>query len=148
MWLLDEAYRSEHGVHEPVRLLGLHEPLHLEHANGQTGYNGGMLFERLFQYFAIAIIVIQRPDLLDTTEALKGSMIELVDVGEVRVGDDDIGESLDVAQTMGYPGLLQRGSAQGDVCVIAPRGQLQPAVVGRVYQTRFGQSAAEEGQLP
>jgi hypothetical protein len=33
------------------------------------------------------------------------------------------------------------------ICV-APCRQLEPAVVGRVYQTGFGQGSTEEGQLP
>jgi hypothetical protein len=67
-----------------------------------------VLGERLLQQLAVVVIVLERPDLLYAAEALEGSVVELVDVSEVGVGDDDIGEGLDVAQTMGYPGLLQR----------------------------------------
>jgi hypothetical protein len=80
------SYRSQHGGHELVRLLGLHEAAHLEHANGQAGYHG------------------------HATEALKGSQVRLVYVGEVRVGHDDVGQRLDVAQTVGKPVGIQHGA--------------------------------------
>jgi len=60
------------------------------------GNDWGMLGKGLLQDLAIAVIVFQRADLLDATKALEGSVVELVDVGEVRVRNDDVGEGLDV----------------------------------------------------
>jgi hypothetical protein len=101
------SYRSQHGVDELVRLLGPHQGAYLEHANGQPGYDGGMLPQRLFQHLAVLVVVIERANFWDATEALKGAQVQLVDVGEVRVGDDDIRQRLDVTQTVGYPTGLQ-----------------------------------------
>jgi hypothetical protein len=97
------SYGSQHGGHELVRLLGLHEAAHLEHANGQAGYHGRMFGQRLLQHLAVLFVVLERLDLGHATEALKGSQVRLVYVGEVRVGHDDIGQRLDIAQTVGKP---------------------------------------------
>ena len=52
------SYRSQHGVDELVRLLGPHQGPHLEHANGQPGYDGGVLSQRLFQHLAVVVVVV------------------------------------------------------------------------------------------
>ena len=111
-------------MNELVRLLGPHQGAHLEHANGQSGYDGGMFSQRLLQDLAVVVIVVERADLWDAAKALKGTQIQLVDVGEVRVGDDDIGQRLDIAQTVGYPTRLQlvsheaRETRDGRVCYL------------------------------
>jgi hypothetical protein len=94
------SYRSQHGGHELVRLLGLHEAAHLEHANGQAGYHGRVLGQRLLQHLAVLFVVFKRLDLGHATEALKGAQVRLVYVGEMRVGYHDVGQRLDVAQTV------------------------------------------------
>ena len=81
-------------------------------------------------------------------EALKGTQVQLVDMGEVGVGDNDVGQRLDVAQTMGYPTGRELGHYGCQKTGIgSPRGQLESTVVGRVEQARLGQSAPEVGQL-
>jgi hypothetical protein len=104
------SYRSQHGGHELVRLLGLHEAAHLEHADGQAGYHGRVFGQRLLQQLAVLFVVVERLDLGHATEALKGSQVRLVYVGEVRVGHDDVGQRLDVAQTVGKPVGIQHGA--------------------------------------
>ena len=60
-----------------------------------------MLLERLLQDLAILVVVLERADLGHAAESLKGAQVQLVDMGEVRVGDDDIGQRLDVTQAVG-----------------------------------------------
>lgn len=95
------SYRPQHRVHELVRLFGPHQAAHFEHANGEAGDDGGMLLERLLQDLAILVVVLERADLGHAAESLKGAQVQLVDMGEVRVGDDDIGQRLDVTQAVG-----------------------------------------------
>lgn len=104
-------YRSQHRRHELVRLLGLHQPTHFEHADGQARYHGGMLGQRLFQHLAVLLVVLQRPNLGHFSEALKGSQVRLVDVGKVRVRYHDVGQGLDVTQAVGKSTVLQQSSA-------------------------------------
>ena len=63
-----------------------------------------MLRQRFLQYLAVPLIIVQGANFRDTTKALEGTQILLVYVGEVRVCDDNVGQRLDVAQAMGYPG--------------------------------------------
>jgi hypothetical protein len=57
-----------------------------------------MLGQRLFQHLAVLVIVLQRSYLRHATEALEGSEVRLVDMGKVRVGDDNIWQGLDIAK--------------------------------------------------
>lgn len=66
-----------------------------------------MFLERLFQQFTEGIIVFQGSNLFDAAEALEGSMVQLVDVGEMGIGHDDVGKRLDVAESVGYPTMCQ-----------------------------------------
>lgn len=95
--------RPQHGGHELVRFLCSHEPTNLEHANGQTRNDGGMLGQGFFQQLTVTLIVLEGPDFGHATEALKGTQIQLVDMGKVRVGNDDVGQRLDVTEAMGKP---------------------------------------------
>lgn len=124
------AYRSEHGGHEAVGCLGLDKAADLEDANGEAGDDGGMFGQGVLQDVAVAVVVVEGLDDGDAAKALKSAQVALVDVGKVGVGDNDVGERLDVAQAVGEAG-----------------GQLEAAVVGRVEQTRLGQRTAEEGEL-
>jgi hypothetical protein len=90
-------YRSQHGGHELIGILSLHEAAHLQYTNRQTGYDSCMLGQRLLQDLAVFVIVLQRSYLRYATEALEGSQVRLVDVGEMGVGDDNIWEGLDIA---------------------------------------------------
>lgn len=140
-------YRSQHGVHEFVRLLRPHQAADLKHAEGQPGDDGGMLSQRLPQHLAVFLVVIEGTNLGDPAKALKGGEIELVDVGEMGVRNDDIGQGLDVTQAVGDSATA---SAQGRASRWEgggiPRGQLQAAVIGAIEQAGLGEGAAEEGQ--
>lgn len=63
-----------------------------------------MLSESLLEYLAVLVVVLERAYLGDATKTLKGSQIQLVDMSKVRIGDDNIGQSLDIAEAMGKPG--------------------------------------------
>ena len=97
------AYRSQHGVHKFICLVGLHEAAHLQDANGQPRYHSRMLLERIFEYLTIPIIILERADLGNATKALEGSKIELVHVGEMGVCNNNIRQRLHVAQTVRDP---------------------------------------------
>jgi hypothetical protein len=60
-----------------------------------------MFLERLGQHLAVFFVVLQRPDFGHTAEALECSQVRLVDMGEVRIRDDDVGEGLDITQAVG-----------------------------------------------
>jgi hypothetical protein len=96
-------YRSQHGGHEFVGLLGLHEASYFQHTNREAGYDGRMLSQRLFQHLAVLVIVLQRSYFGHAAKALESSQVRLVDMGEMGVGDDDIWEGLDIAQTVRKP---------------------------------------------
>jgi hypothetical protein len=140
------SYRSQHRSGELVRLLGPHQGTHLEHTDGQSGYDGGMLTQRLFQHLAVLVVVVKGANFGDATETLKGAQVQLVDVGEVRVGDDDVRQRLDVAQTVCYPAGLQL-VAHDIRRTVSPGGQLESAVVGRIEQARLGEGTAKVCQL-
>lgn len=52
------AYRSQHGVHELVRLFRAHQSSHLEHTECQTRNNGGMFGQGFLQQFAVLLVVV------------------------------------------------------------------------------------------
>lgn len=62
-----------------------------------------MGFEVLGDYLAELVVVVQRLDLLDLTEGVKGVVVEVVDVTYVRVLHDSVGEVLHVPDAVGYP---------------------------------------------
>jgi hypothetical protein len=94
------SYRSQHSSHKLVRLLGLHEAAHLEHANGQAGYYGRVLGQGLLEYLAVVFIIFERADLGHATKALKGAQVRFVHMCEVRVRYYDVGKRLYVAKTV------------------------------------------------
>lgn len=94
------TYRTQHCGHELVCLVRLHEVAHLEHANRQARYDGSMLLQGLLQYLAVLVIVFDRSNLGDATKALESLQVRFVHVGEVGVRNDNIGESLNVAQAV------------------------------------------------
>lgn len=102
----DEAARyarSQYGVHEAVELLRVHQVAALEDALGELGYDGEVAPEVLADELAQAIVVVERLDLLEAAEGVEGVVVEVVDMVDVAVGDDDVGEALDVAEAVGYP---------------------------------------------
>lgn len=139
-------YRSQHCGHELVRLLGLHEAAHLQHANGQAGYDGGVLGQGLLQHLAVLLVVLERANLGHAAKALKGAQVRLVHMGEMRVGDDDVGQSLDVTKAVRQSTFFSKGTLPSTPLHL-PRRQLEATVVGRVYQTRLGEGPPEKGQL-
>jgi hypothetical protein len=85
-----------------------------------------MLRQCLFQDLAVAIVVLDCTNLGDATEALKGAQVGFVDMGEVGVGDDDVGQGLDIAQTVGKSRRSEtqpRGHVQGQYLVGSSRRQ-------------------------
>lgn len=139
-------YRSQHGGHELVRLLGLHEAAHLEHADSQAGYDGGMLRQGLLQEVAVLLVIFQRAYLGHSAKALEGTQVRLVDMGEVRVCNNDVWQGLDITQAM----RESMPSAQLQVqefFLLLPRWQFQSAVVCRVDQAPLSQRSSKEGQL-
>jgi hypothetical protein len=85
-----------------------------------------MLGQCLFQNLAVAIVVLDCANLGDATEALKGAQVGLVYMGKVGVGDDNVGQGLDIAQTVGKSRMLEmqaRVHFQGQYLVGSSRRQ-------------------------
>jgi hypothetical protein len=85
-----------------------------------------VLCQCLFQNLAVAIVVLDCANLGDATEALKGAQVGLVYMGEVGVGDDNVGQGLDIAQTVGksrVSGLQARVHLRGQYLVGSSRRQ-------------------------
>ena len=72
-----------------------------------------MLCQRFFEDFAVTVVVFNCANFGDATEALEGAQVGLVYVGEVGIGDDDVGQSLDVAQTVGKSGVSGMEGGRG-----------------------------------
>lgn len=85
------SYRSQHGVHEFVRLLGPHQATHFKDTQGQTGDDSGVFRQCLLQYLAIFLIVVEGANFWNAAKTLKGTEVLLVDMGEMGVRNDDIG---------------------------------------------------------
>ena len=66
-------YRSQHGGHELVRLLSLHQAPNFENTNGEAGYDSGMLGQRLFQHLAVLLVIFQRFYLRYAAEAFESA---------------------------------------------------------------------------
>lgn len=102
------TYRTQHCRHEFVCLVRLHEVAHLEHANRQAWYDGSMFLQGLLQNFAVPVIIFDGSNFGDTAKALESLQVGFVHVGEVGVRNDDIGESLNIAQTVCESGSFSR----------------------------------------
>lgn len=66
-----------------------------------------MFGQGFLEHLAVVFVVIEGANYGDTAKAFKSSEIEFVDVSEMGVCDDDIWQSLDVTQTVGYSTRLQ-----------------------------------------
>lgn len=106
------SYRSQHGGHELVRLLWLHEAAHLEHANGKAGYYRRVLRQRLLQHLAVFLVVLEGANFRHASKALKRAQVGLVDMGEVGIGYYHVWQRLDVAQPVCKPTWLAIQSVQ------------------------------------
>jgi hypothetical protein len=84
-----------------------------------------MFRQCLFEHLAVAVIVVDGADLGDSAKALKGAQVRFVYVGEVGIGDDDVGQGLDIAQAVGKSGLSEMmiGDAGGQYLVGSSRRQ-------------------------
>lgn len=96
-------YRAQEGVHELVHFCGTHQVLALENPHRQSRDDGQVLSQRIADDLAIALIVLDSLDLSDPAESLKSLVVELVDVGHVRIRDHDIGQRLHITETVRNP---------------------------------------------
>ena len=100
-----EAYRPQDGVHKLVEVTCGHEVAALEDAHGQLGDNRQVGLKGLADDVAEHVVVVERLDLLDLAEHVKGVVVQLVDGADVRVGHDGVGQLLDVSNAMREPGV-------------------------------------------
>lgn len=59
-----------------------------------------MLLERLAEYITESVIIGEAADFGHHSESLKGFIVQFVDEGQVRVGDDHVGKLLYISETM------------------------------------------------
>lgn len=97
------TYGSEQCIHEPIRLLRLHETLTFNDTHRKLRYHGEVLLQRLADDCAESVIVLHRPYLPHSSQSLKGFVIQLIYVGHVWVGHDHIGQCLHVSQSVREP---------------------------------------------
>lgn len=115
-----------------------------------------MLPQRPFQHIAVAVIVVQGFDLGHAAQQIEGFVVEFVDVGQMRVGHDDVRKPLHVSNSVGNPvtaaaaadqqrGQLESHIRQRGVC--RPCWELGPHIVCGADQATLCEGAAKEGQL-
>lgn len=95
-----QPYRSQEGVHQPVHLVGWKQIPTLQNSRRQIGDHHKMLLEHFAQDITEAIIIFQAADLGDHSKSLKSFIVQFVYEGEVWVGDNHIGQLLDISQTV------------------------------------------------
>ena len=78
-----------------------HQALTFQNPHGQVWDHGEVLFESLPENIAVVVIVIQSPNLWHCAKPLKSLVVKLVYVGQVRVGQDNVGEFLHIPKAMG-----------------------------------------------
>lgn len=66
-----------------------------------------MLFQRLPQDVAKPVIVVETADLRNHVKLLERFVVEFVYEGEVRVGDHNVGQLLNVTQAVRNPGFAE-----------------------------------------
>lgn len=96
----------------------------------KLGYDRQMLLQILPDNVTELVIVVQRLDLLDLPEGIKGTVIQVIDVVDVRIRDHDVRQLLHVPDAVCYT-----------------RGKLRAHVVGGGYEAGFGEGAAEDHEL-
>jgi hypothetical protein len=84
------SYGPQHGVHEIVQLIRLHQVARLQHPDGQTWYDGGMFFQSLLQYLAVTVVIFDGSNFRHTSKALESLEVRLVHVGKVWVRNNDV----------------------------------------------------------
>ena len=84
-------HRSKQRVHELVKLLRRHHVLALDDTHRLIGYYRQMFLERFSDDSAVAIIIFHRFDFFHPPQRLKSFVVQFVDVGHMRVADDDEG---------------------------------------------------------
>lgn len=99
--ILTITYRSQKGVHQPVHLVRWSEVATLQHSHRQIWNCNQMLSQHFFESLTEHIIVLQASNLRDYPELLKGFVVEFVYKGDMGVGNHNVGQLLDVPQTMG-----------------------------------------------
>ena len=112
------TYGSQQSVHKLVRLLGLHEALTFNDCHGKLWYDSQMFLQcltypisirsrrrevrdDLCNNLAVSVVVVDSLDLAHSSKGLEGSVIELVDVGHVRICDNNIWQGLHISQPVG-----------------------------------------------
>ncbi len=78
----------------------VHQPATLEDAHGELGDDGQVALEVLADDVAEVVIVLEGLYFFDLAKRVKGVVVEVVDVVDVGVRDDDVGELLHVAEAM------------------------------------------------
>lgn len=79
-----------------------------------------MSMQRLLEDSAKLVVVVLIVDFFDLTEGIEGFAVELVDVRDVGIRYNDVGELLHISNTVSYPSR-----------------QFRPNIVGRVQQSSF-----------
>ena len=83
------------------------------YAHSQLGDDCEVLFQILVDDLAQFVVVLERLNLLDFSKGVEGVVVKVVDVADVAVGDDDIGELLHVSYAMRQSGdreICQQGA--------------------------------------
>lgn len=91
------TYRSKHSVHELIQLFWSHHILALNDTHGKPRDDGQVLLKVFADDRAVPIIVFRSLDLGHSSQCLKGLIVELVDVGHVRIRDNNERQCLHVA---------------------------------------------------
>lgn len=89
-----------------------------------------MLLQILANNLTEPVIIIQRLDLLHLAKRVKGVVVQVVHVVDVRIRDHHVGQLLHVPNPVGYT-----------------RGELGAHVVGGGNEAGFGEGAAEDHEL-
>lgn len=59
-----------------------------------------MFLKRLADKLAVSIVVFYRFDLADSAQIFEGLIVQLIDMGHVWVGDDDIRQGLHITEAV------------------------------------------------
>lgn len=105
------THGSEDSVHELVQLRGIHESVTFKDAHCQFGDHWEMRLQHGADGLAEAVIVLCGFNLLDLAEGIEGCVVQVVDLIDVRVGHDNIGQALHIADAVGDPGATGQNKA-------------------------------------
>lgn len=93
--------RAEEQRHEIVDLLRRHPALNLERGQGEFGDDDEVILEGLFDSLTQLVVVLDRLDFGEVVKLVEGLEVEVVDVGEMPVREDVVGEALEVPDPVG-----------------------------------------------